>query len=119
GPTRLRRRPGPRRTQDPTLPLPAHRRPTDPQRTKTPPENPPNLALGSRHRPRLGPHQRPPTSTLTTPHPFPPHSQTLGARATPAHPPPQPAPRHAHTTDPRPPKRPQHDRPYISHNPDE
>src|ERR1039457_4906129 len=59
------RRPGPRRTQDTALPDPAHRRETGPRRTPAA-ENPRDLAMGGRHRHRLGQDHRPATGPLTS-----------------------------------------------------
>jgi hypothetical protein len=60
------RRPCPRRTQDPALPDPARRRKAGPRRTPAEAENPRDLALGKRHRHRLGPDHSPAARPLTS-----------------------------------------------------
>ena len=80
------RRPGPRRAQDPALPDPARRREAGPRRPPPAAENPRHLALGRRHRHRLGPDHRPATRTLTSGKPSLRHGRSNpGARGTPGH----------------------------------
>jgi hypothetical protein len=61
---RPRRRPGPRRAQDPALPGAARRRPVDSRRPAAPPQDFRELALGRGHRCCLGQDHRPAARSL-------------------------------------------------------
>ena len=83
---RPRRRPGPRRAEDFALPGPACRREAGPRRAAAAAENPRDLALGTGHRHRLGPHHRAATRTLTSQKPSrDTERRNPGARGTPGH----------------------------------